>query len=238
MRAITLILLTITIASIVATTYTLLPSRDKGDLELVALQIKEAIKNPGRHIFYTKYNIFFQGDRIVVTDGERFVEVEVEGINLVASSGTGYVVLYINRTHAWLANAYSAPPTSPSQMNKEGDEGRGSQPPPVKDKPKPPQIQPENCEVMVVEKFCTQSFPPICTYRILSTFEADRFEVVKSGNVYKTGVMVKSGNYWSGVLNTQGLEAGLYTVNVLNGGELIGSAPLYVAGFKSTPIYP
>jgi len=90
----------------------------------------------------------------------------------------------------------------------------------------------------VVEKFCTQSFPPICVYRALSTCEADRFEVAKSGNVYKTGVMVKSGDYWSGVLNTQGLETGLYTVNVLNGEELIGSAPLYVAGFKSTPIYP
>ncbi|GEM_PF-4208573 len=90
----------------------------------------------------------------------------------------------------------------------------------------------------MVEKFCTQSFPPICVYRALSTCEADRFEVAKSGNVYKTGVMVKSGDYWSGVLNTQGLETGLYTVNVLNGEELIGSAPLYVVGFKSTPIYP
>jgi len=123
-------------------------------------------------------------------------------------------------------------------MDEEGDKKGEAQPPTVKDKPKTPQIQPENCEVMVVEKFCTQSFPPICVYRALSTCEADRFEVAKSGNVYKTGVMVKSGDYWSGVLNTQGLETGLYTVNVLNGEELIGSAPLYVVGFKSTPIYP
>jgi len=214
--------------------YTLLPSSDTGDLELIARQLKEALKMPGRHVFYTRYAVFFQSDRIAVTDGSRLVEVEVEGINLVASSGTGTLILYVNETHAWLANAYTAPPPPPQAEEEESDEGE-PQSPPGRDEPQP---QPETCEVMLIERVCTQSFPPICIYRVLSTCEATRFEVVKSGIVYKTGVMVRSGDYWSGVLNTQGLEAGLYTVNVLNGGELVGSAPLYVAGFKSTPIYP
>lgn len=104
MRAVTLVLLTLAIASVVATAYTLLPSSTTGDLELVAQQLKEALKMPGRHVFYTKYTVFFRRDKIAVTDGSRLVEVEVEGINLVASSGTGTLVLYVNGTHAWLAN--------------------------------------------------------------------------------------------------------------------------------------
>ena len=74
LRAVTLILLTIAIASVVATAYAILPSSDKGDMELLAQSIGEAVHIPGRHVFYINYAVFFENDKIVVTDGSRIVE--------------------------------------------------------------------------------------------------------------------------------------------------------------------
>ncbi|MCD6368233.1 MAG: hypothetical protein J7L38_00370 [Thermoproteales archaeon] len=60
--------------------------------------------DPGKHVFYTKYAVFFDGDKIIVMDGIRAVERKVEGVTLLASSsGWGDLVLYSNGSHAWLS---------------------------------------------------------------------------------------------------------------------------------------
>jgi len=41
---------------------------------------------------------------------------------------------------------------------------------------------------MIVEKFCTQSYPSYCcVYQAVSSCKAGRYEVVKDGKVYKSG---------------------------------------------------
>jgi len=87
---------------------------------------------------------------------------------------------------------------------------------------------------MIVEKFCTQSYPSYyCVYQVVSSCKADRYEVVKDGKVYKSGDMYEAGNYWKGRLNTKGLEDGIYQVIVYNNDLKIGEAPLQVKNSKN-----
>ena len=105
MRAVTLALLILSTAILVATAYTILPVSSKSGLRATIQAVKDSINKPGVHVFYTKYIVSFRDNKIIVTDGADTVEEEVEGKTLIDSSGgQGKLVVYVNSTHAWLTN--------------------------------------------------------------------------------------------------------------------------------------